>query len=108
LWDVSLINQADASIAPSVYDFLRARPLEAGAPIPIGKWFHLEVRFNRSAESTGEFAVYVDSDVVLDLTELETDDTAWGQWFVGNYATSLLPAPSTVYVDDVTIDLTGP
>ena len=34
-----------------------------------------------------------------------TDDSRWGQWFVGNYATALSPPSSTVYVDDVTIDL---
>ncbi len=108
LWDVSLINEVDGAVAPSVYDFLRARTLAAGPAIPIGTWFHLEVRFNRAATSTGGFTVYLDGNVVLDVSGLVTDSTTWGQWFVGNYATSLLPAPSTVYVDDVTIDATGP
>jgi UDP:flavonoid glycosyltransferase YjiC (YdhE family) len=45
---------------------------------------------------------------LVDLPGIETDATVWGQWFVGNYATSLVPAPSTVYVDDVTIDTSGP
>jgi hypothetical protein len=39
----------------------------------------------------------------LDLTGIATDDSRWGEWFVGNFATALSPASSTVYVDDVTI-----
>lgn len=108
LWDVSLINQPDGTIAPAVYDFMRTRQLPAGPAIPMATWFHLEVRLTRSASNAGEFTVYLDGNVVLDLSGLETDDTSWGQWFVGNYATSLLPAPSTVYVDDVTIETSGP
>jgi hypothetical protein len=108
LWDVSLVNQPDGAVAPSVYDFIRARQLAAGPPIPIAAWFHVEVRLDRSASNTGEFAVYVDGNPVLDLTGLATDDTSWGQWFVGNYATVLLPAPSIVYVDDVSIQTSGP
>jgi hypothetical protein len=34
-----------------------------------------------------------------------TDPTDWGQWYVGNWADSLVPPASTVYVDDVTIGL---
>jgi len=47
--------------------------------------------------------VYQDGVVALRLTRLITDDTDWGQWYVGNYARTLVPAKSTVYVDDVTI-----
>jgi hypothetical protein len=108
LWDISLVNQQDGGIAPSVYDFLRARPLTAGPAIPIGTWFHIEARLTRSASNAGQFTVYLDGNVILDLPGIETDPTVWGQWFVGNYATSLMPAPSTVYVDDVTIDVSGP
>jgi hypothetical protein len=107
LWDLSLADNPDGGEAPSVYDFLRTRTLPAGPPIPIGQWFHLEARLVRSS-TAGEFTVYLDGNVVLDLQGLETDPTAWGKWFVGNYATWLTPAPSTVYVDDVTISTTGP
>ena len=108
LWDLSLVNGADGGLAPAVYDFLHTRTLAAGPDIPIGSWFHLEVRLTRSASSAGAFAVYVNGNPVLALSALETDPTAWGQWYVGNYATALLPSPSTVYVDDVTIETTGP
>lgn len=108
LWDVSLVNGVDGSVATQVLDFLRPETLTAGPSIPIGTWFHLEVRWTRAATNTGEFTVYIDGNSVLDLTKLETGDTRWGQWFVGNYATWLSPALSTVYVDDVTIETSGP
>lgn len=110
LWDVSLVNQPDGAVTPSVYDFLRARKLAAGPAIPIATWFHIEVRLTRSASNTGEFTVYLNGNPTptLDLSGIETDPTNWGQWFVGNYATLLLPAPSTVFVDDVTINTSGP
>jgi hypothetical protein len=108
LWDVSLINQADGAVAPWVYDFVNVQAHTAGPAIPIATWFHLEVRLKRSAVDTGEFTLYLDGNAILDLAGLATDDTNWGQWFVGNYATTLLPSPSTVYVDDVTIETSGP
>ena len=37
------------------------------------------------------------------VPERETDDSNFGQWYVGNYADGLEPADSTLYVDDVTI-----
>jgi hypothetical protein len=107
LWDLSLASD-DGGLAPFVRDFQRNRQLAAGATIPIGAWFHLEVRLTRSATNSGEVTVYVDGNPALDVSGLVTDPTSWGQWFVGNYATSLFPPSSTVYVDDVSIDTTGP
>jgi hypothetical protein len=106
LWDVSLNNDADGGLTTSVYDFLRQRLLPAGPAIPIGQWFHLEVFLQRAADDTGRFTLYQDGIAVLDLKSLATDDSAWGQWFVGNFATALSPGLSTVYVDDVTISAT--
>ncbi len=108
LWDLSLINEKDGAVQPSVYDFKRGTPHDMAVTIPIGTWFHLEVRLTRSSGNTGEFTVYVDGTSVLDLTGIETDDTTWGQWYVGNYASTIAPSPATVYVDDVTIETTGP
>jgi hypothetical protein len=108
LWDVSLTNDADGGLVTSVYDFLRQRSLPTGREIPLRQWFHLEVFFRRAADSTGEFTLYQDGQIALDLNGLQTDDSLWGQWFVGNFATALSPGLSTVYVDDVTISASGP
>ena len=108
LWDLSLDNQADGSLAPGVYDALTAKALAAGPAIPIGTWFHLEVFLKPSAADAGQIEVYLDDNLVFDLSGITTDPTRWGQWFVGNYATSLSPSTATLYVDDVTIDTSGP
>jgi hypothetical protein len=108
LWDLSLETQPDAATAPAVYDFLRIRVLPAGPPIPIGAWFHLEMFLSPAEASTGTFQVYVDGASVLQLSGLETDNVAWGQWYVGNYAVALTPTAATVYVDDVSISTSGP
>jgi hypothetical protein len=43
---------------------------------------------------------------LFDLTNILTDDSSVGQWYVGNLATGLTPPASTLYVDDVTIRAT--
>lgn len=105
LWDVSLANASDGGLELSVFNFLTgSHPAIMGVPsIPIGTWFHLEILISRSAQPNGEITVLQDGAVALHLTNLITDDTDWGQWYVGNYARKLVPSLSTVYVDDVTI-----
>jgi hypothetical protein len=105
LWDVSLANATDGTLHAAVYDFLRTRVLQTPASIPTGVWVHLEAFLQRAADGTGRFTLRSNGQVAVDLTGLTTDDSRWGQWFVGNYATALSPASSTLYVDDVTIGL---
>jgi hypothetical protein len=105
LWDVSLTNDGDGGLKVWSFDFLRTRNLEAGAvpAIPIGVWFQLEVYWRRAADNSGQFTLYQDKKVALDVTGVPTDDTHWGQYYVGDFANFLLPANVTVYVDDITI-----
>lgn len=105
LWDISLANDANGALVLTVFNFLKGThpPLSGVPPIPIGEWFHIEILLKRSAQANGEVTVYQDGVVALHLTNLVTDDTNWGQWYVGNYAKTLVPALSTLYVDDVTI-----
>jgi hypothetical protein len=106
LWDVSLVNLEDGGALHTVfYDFLNGSTPDASAvpPIPIGQWFHIEVYFKRASDATGELSMLQDGVVAFKLAGLVTDNTGWGQWYVGNLANALLPPASTVYVDDVTI-----
>jgi len=103
LWDVSLTSGTNAPLASEVYDFLDTSILDGGLAIPIGQWFHLEVFLRPTSDGGGEFTLTQDGQVVAAVSGVETDDTRWGQWFVGNFATALSPSSSTVYVDDVTI-----
>jgi hypothetical protein len=109
LWDVSLVNMGTGGPLHIVlYDFLNGMTPNANAvpPIPIGQYFHVEVYFKRAKDTTGEITLFQDGVKAVDLTGLVTDPTDWGQWYVGNWADSLLPPSSTVYVDDVTIGFT--
>jgi hypothetical protein len=108
LWDVSLNNLPDGALAPVVFDFFKTQLLDAGPAIPIATWFHLEFFFKRSDAGAGELKVFVDEALVFTLANVTTDDTLWGQWLVGSYASALFPGLVTLYVDDVTIGVSGP
>ncbi|HZU84998.1 MAG TPA: hypothetical protein VE987_18835 [Polyangiaceae bacterium] len=110
LWDVSLVNAPDGGLLAAAYDFERNRPVLTASPVPINRWFRLEVYLRRAVDATGRFALYVDENPTpaIDLQGLVTDSSAWGEWHVGNLATALSPPMSTVYVDDVAIDTNGP
>ncbi len=107
LWDVSLEVGPDGSLRPFVYDFLRPGiwSLPDSRRVPIGQWFHLEAYLRRASDTTGQFTLYLDGDQVLDLTDTATDDTEFGQWYVGNLATTIEPTGNTLFVDDVTISM---
>jgi hypothetical protein len=105
LWDLSVASQPDGALHIYGYDFLRTQTLDASLvpPIPIGTWVHLEVFLKRSDADAGEFAIYQDGQLALDLQGIQTDPTVWGQFYVGSLAYALMPPNVTVYVDDVSI-----
>jgi hypothetical protein len=105
LWDLSLARQADGSFQLFVYDHSVPvlRPTINLPDVPIGEWFQLTAYLSRSAEATGEFAVYQDGELGLRLTDIVTDDGEYGEWYVGNLAVSLTPEKTVLYVDDVAI-----
>lgn len=108
LWDVSLVSGPGGKLNARVFNFLYVGPGGGGAAtsaiaVPIGAWFHLEFFFRRAKDRTGDVALYQDGVRVVHFSNLVTDDSTWGQWYVGNLADVLSPPSSTVYVDDVTI-----
>lgn len=104
-WDVSLANQADGGLSLYLYDFFTVTTVQPSVPstVPIGRWFHIEVYFKRASGNTGELAVWQDETKLLDVSGIVTDNSDWGEWYVGNLAVALQPPVSTVYVDDITI-----
>lgn len=105
LWDVSLGSAMDGSLYLYLFDFLGpgVRTPDNPPEVPIGSWFHVEFRLVRAADATGAVALYQDGVLVMELTGIVTDNTSFGQWYVGNLADALMPAVSTIYVDDVSI-----
>lgn len=108
LWDVSM-DDSSGALAVFVLDSINGDRYEAMAPVPIprNRWFRLEFYLKRSAEATGEIALFQDDTELLRRADLITDDSPFGQWYVGNWTNSLTGANSTttVYVDDVTVRL---
>jgi len=51
--------------------------------------------------------LYQDGEEVVRRTGIITDDSGYGQWYVGNYTLTLenVSSAATMYVDDVTIRL---
>jgi hypothetical protein len=105
LWDVSIFSAPNGDLSLYVLDFLGGgtHGKDETPLIPIGEWFQVEVFLRRAADATGAFALYQNRQRILQLSGVITDDTDWGQWYVGNLADKLMPADSTIYVDDVAI-----
>ncbi len=108
LWDVSLGTASDQSLQLQLYDFLNAttRTPEVTVPIPIGSWFHVEFQLRRANTETGQVSLFQDGVLLLEVHDIVTDDTEIGQWYLGNLAKALEPAGSTLFVDDVTLEVT--
>lgn len=106
LWDVSLGRNSSGGLYLYVYDFLHTtqRMRDGNRLVPIGSWFHVQFFLRRAADDTGEIALYQDGQLLLRRTNIATDDSSWGQWYVGSLARTLSPPDAIVYVDDVTID----
>jgi Polysaccharide lyase len=105
LWDISLVNASNGDLQLVVFDFLNGvgRMPSSRHAVPIGSWFHLQFYLKRAADETGEIALYLDGQQLLEVKAVITDDSDFGQWYVGNYADGIMPADSVLYVDDVTI-----
>lgn len=104
-WDVSIGTNDDDELSLHVLEFpTRDRFTPAVATtIPIGEWFHVELRWRRADAPDGQVTLFQDGVPILDLTEIDASGFEWGQWHVGNLADELEPANSTIYVDDVGI-----
>lgn len=109
-WDVSIEEHPGVGLAAYVFEFDDAfdgtvHQQVTPVPIPIGRWFHLELYLKRTGDASGAVALYQDGSEVLSLEQVVTDDAPFGQWYVGNLAARLTPSNYTLYVDDVTIRL---
>jgi hypothetical protein len=106
LWDVSVDSADDGTLFLYLYDFLNKRTRRRDMPIAVtpGTWTHIVFYLRRAADTTGEVALFQDGRELLRFKDITTDDSSWGQWYVGSLAVSLTPPDAIVYVDDVTID----
>lgn len=112
LWDVHLNN---AGMPAGQWELVVYDPLAkdndtyssaAHKPVPIGSWFHIVLFLKRAADSSGEIALYQDDELLFDQSNLKSDASNFGQWYVGDWAPNAVPLDSSLYVDDVSISAT--
>lgn len=105
LFDVSLERSEAGEIRAYILDHLNGGKVqnEDIQPIPIGAWFHLELYLERADGPTGQIALYQDGELIAERSGIVTDDSSWGQWYIGNLAHVSSPPESTMYVDDVSL-----
>jgi Polysaccharide lyase len=104
LWDVT-VTETDGVLDLRVFDYIGNSNLgpNDSAPVPLGEWIHIQFYLKRSAAAEGEMALYLNGEEVVRRTNILTDDSIWGQWYVGNLAYALTPSDATIYLDDVSI-----
>jgi hypothetical protein len=109
LWNVTLVNGSSGDLELIAYTPLGNGAIyraAAPSPIPIGSWFHIQFFLKRARDASGQITLYQDDALLFDETNLVTDDSSFGQWYVGNLSDGLTPPDSTLYVDDVSISAT--
>jgi hypothetical protein len=112
LWDVTLARGAQpGDWELVVYDPLSPPPNNTyrsadRRPVPIGRWFHIELFLKRAADASGEIRLYQDRVLLLEHTGLRSDASKYTQWYVGNWAENATPPDSSLYVDDMSISAT--
>jgi hypothetical protein len=74
------------------------------APLPVGKWFKLEAYLKQSEQFDGQITVWQDGVTIFNIQNVRTKFPGGYQNFsVNNYGGRLLPNPTTLYIDDVSI-----
>jgi len=105
LWDVSIATTNSGALRPFVRGFRGQSALNAeeDVTLPTDEWFSLQFRLRREATPTGHVALFLNGELIVERRDIITDDSSWGQWYLGNLADNLTPTQSTIYIDDVTI-----
>jgi hypothetical protein len=108
LLDVDLRSLPTGDLILSLYDhrpaYLRTPTPDPAMPVPIGRWFQVEVRYRNAADDTGEVTVWLDGQLNYDLRRPFGSSTTV-YWTVCSKTFGLSPAESTIYVDDAAVSL---
>jgi Polysaccharide lyase len=79
--------------------------------VPTDQWFHIEAYYKKAVDETGQVIVWQDGEEILNLSNVQTteqDNTVY--WSINHYTDEILPAPSSIYIDDaaITTERIGP
>ena len=108
LIDVDLRSLPGGDMILDIYDhrapYLRSPTAEPAQPVPIARWFQIEVFYRNVGDDTGRFTLWLDGQVNYDIHRpFGLSSTTY--WSPCSSTVALSPAASTLYVDDAAISL---
>jgi hypothetical protein len=108
LVDVDLRSLANGDMILDVFDhreqYLRSPTAEPALPIPIAKWFQIEVFFNNIGNDSGRFTLWLNGQVNYDIQRpFGLNSTTI--WSPCSSTEGLTPTQSDLYVDDAAVSL---
>lgn len=106
--DIDLGGLPGGNMILSVFDhrapYLRSPTPDVATPVPIGRWFQIEVFFRNVADSSGRFTVWLDGKLNYDLERpMGLSSTVY--WSPCSSTQDLVPLQSQLYVDDAAVSL---
>ena len=77
------------------------------APIPIGRWFHIEAYQTCTGGSSDQVKMWMEDVLLFEIQAVQTKDPGGTcGWSINNYSDHLSPSPTVIYVDDAAISTT--
>jgi hypothetical protein len=106
--DVDLRSLPSGDMILDIFDhraaYLRSPTAEPALPVPIARWFQIEVFYRNVGDDTGRFTLWLDGQVNYDLNRpFGLNSTTY--WSPCNSVEGLTPTQSDVYVDDAAVSL---
>lgn len=108
LLDVDIRSLPSGDMILDIFDhrpaYLRSPTAEPAQPVPIARWFQIEVLYRNVGDDTGQFKLWLDGQVNYDIHRpFGRSSTTY--WSPCSSTVGLAPAASDLYVDDAAISL---
>jgi hypothetical protein len=101
--NVSFTTRADGSVGTRVSspDLGDVAPL-VDRPIPIGRWFHIEVFHRTGTDASGLVQVWQDGELTFNVPG-RNSETSYAEWMIGAVVDALTTDEARLYIDDAAI-----
>jgi hypothetical protein len=104
LWDVRIVRNTSGEMTLQFFDHAgQTTTSSAVARVEAERWFELRAFLDYRPPDATRLIIWLDGQQVFDMTKLQTALETNVFWIVGNGASILDPALSTVYIDDAAI-----
>lgn len=106
LYDLGLVNAADGSLTPSLYDHQSGAnvPLLAAPVVRTDVWFQIEAFYRNAQDDSGRLTFWLDGREIVDVSG-PMAPTPWVEWDAVNVGENLTPSTVAVAIDDCAISL---